>query len=198
MILPYSTPRGINQLAHLCGFWWATRVLPGVCHASPEKTHQPLKKPRLFRRLHICLYRSCLFHNNPGQRRCGRGRGANHPACPLCPRLCRPFGIGWEGKVALPVPPHHRAYGSVHGGSCEPLHGPRADREDCGVPIVPVPGCYGRVHVRGPGIPPGSRPVAVALRARPTSSPSAISFRQRVLGLRHCSHKILRKRRRIH
>ena len=28
------------------------------------------------------------------------------------------------GKVALPVPPHHRAYGTVHGGSCGPLHGP--------------------------------------------------------------------------
>jgi len=39
------------------------------------------------------------------------------------------------------------------------------------------------------------RPVAVALRARSTSSPKAISFRQRVFGLRHCSHKILRKRR---
>src|ERR687892_2918159 len=42
------------------------------------------------------------------------------------------------------------------------------------------------------------RPVAVALRARSAHRPNATSFRYRVLGWRHCSHKILRRRRRIH
>ena len=60
------------------------------------------------------------------------------------------------GKVALPVPPHHRAYGSVHGGSCELLHGPELIDKIAESPLCQYPVVYGRVHVRSPGIPPGS------------------------------------------
>ena len=37
------------------------------------------------------------------------------------------------------------------------------------------------------------RPVAVALRARAASSPSATILRHRVFGFFHCSHRILRR-----
>ena len=97
------------------------------------------------------------------------------------------------GRVAPPVPPHHRAYGSVHGGSCGPLHSPVLMEKGPESPLFEASTrlltC--RVHVRGSGIPPvAPRPVAVALLGPPGLKPSAISFRRyRVLGLRHCSHR---------
>ena len=75
------------------------------------------------------------------------------------------------GRVTPPVRPHHRAYGSVHGGSSAPLQIPELSQKVQESPHRKQAIVHGRMHVRGPRVPPGARPVAVALRARAASSP---------------------------
>ena len=75
------------------------------------------------------------------------------------------------GRVTPPVRPHHRACGSVHGGSSAPLQIPELSQKVQESPHRKQAIVHGRMHVRGPRVPPGARPVAVALRARAASSP---------------------------
>ena len=59
------------------------------------------------------------------------------------------------GRVAPPVLPHHRTYGSVYGGSRGPLHGPKLIEEAPAAPFRKHPIVNGRVHMRGSSVPPG-------------------------------------------
>ena len=93
--------------------------------------------------------------------------GSRTHADPHHRRACE---IGSEGGLPL-RPPHHRAYGSVHGGSSAPLQIPELSQKVQESPYRKQALVHGRMHVRGPRVPPGARPVAVALRARAASSP---------------------------
>ena len=72
------------------------------------------------------------------------------------------------GRVAPPVRPHHRANGSVHGGSKDPLPGRNLIEQAQKAPLRQEFIGYGGMHMRGAGIPPGftscSRRLARTLR----------------------------------
>ena len=59
------------------------------------------------------------------------------------------------GNAALPVPPHHRAYGTVHGGSREPRPNPNL--------IEQVPSNSGAPPPDNANAPSGTRKVAPVL-----------------------------------
>ena len=62
------------------------------------------------------------------------------------------------GRVTPPVRPHHRAYGSVHGGSSAPLQIPELSQKVQESPHRKQAIVHGRMHVRGPRVPPGASP----------------------------------------
>ena len=62
------------------------------------------------------------------------------------------------GRVTPPVRPHHRAYGSVHGGSSAPLQIPELSQQVQEFPHRKQAIVHGRMHVRGPRVPPGAAP----------------------------------------
>ena len=62
------------------------------------------------------------------------------------------------GRVAPPVLPHHRAYGSVHGGSSAPLQSPELSEKVQETPRRKQTIVHGRMHVRCPRVPPGASP----------------------------------------
>ena len=62
------------------------------------------------------------------------------------------------GRVTPPVRPHHRAYGSVHGGSSAPLQIPELSQQVQESPHRKQAIVHGRMHVRGPRVPPGASP----------------------------------------
>jgi hypothetical protein len=59
------------------------------------------------------------------------------------------------GKVAPPVPPHHRVYGAVHGGSRGPLQVPPLIEPTQEAPLRQDPMIDGGMPMGGPSIPPG-------------------------------------------
>ena len=62
------------------------------------------------------------------------------------------------GRVTPPVRPHHRAYGFVHGGSSAPLQIPELSQKVQESPHRKQAIVHGRMHVRGPRVPPGASP----------------------------------------
>ena len=62
------------------------------------------------------------------------------------------------GRVTPPVRPHHRAYGSVHGGSSAPLQIPELSQKVQECPHRKQAIVHGRMHVRGPRVSPGASP----------------------------------------
>ena len=62
------------------------------------------------------------------------------------------------GRVTPPVRPHHRAYGSVHGGSSAPLQIPELSQKVQESPHRKQAIVHGRMHVRGPRVSPGASP----------------------------------------
>ena len=83
------------------------------------------------------------------------------------------------GRVTPPVRPHHRAYGSVHGGSSAPLQIPELSQKVQESPHRKQAIVHGRMHVRGrgPRVPPGASPGGggprsyAALRLPPSRRP---------------------------
>ena len=72
------------------------------------------------------------------------------------------WAVAWYdrvgGRVTPPVRPHHRAYGSVHGGSSAPLQIPELSQKVQESPHRKQAIVHGRMHVRGPRVPPGASP----------------------------------------
>ena len=63
------------------------------------------------------------------------------------------------GSLAAPVLPHHRTYGSVYGGSQSTLEPSPLILQRQQSAAIKVGLGEGRVHVRGPGIPPRPSPI---------------------------------------
>ena len=70
------------------------------------------------------------------------------------------------GRVTPPVRPHHRAYGSVHGGSSAPLQIPELSQKVQESPHRKQAIVHGRMHVRGPRVPPGASRLCCVLCAK--------------------------------
>ena len=104
----------------------------------------------------------------------------------------RPNWVG--GRVAPPVLPPHRTYGTVHGGSHGPLPRAKVSEQAPQPPLGQAPVGHGGVHGEAPAFHQAPRPVVVAWRARSASTPRATSGRERGWGGRHGSQRLFRSR----